>query len=1189
MYLKKIEIYGFKSFANKVELEFKDGITAVVGPNGSGKSNIADAVRWVLGEQSVKSLRGSKMEDVIFSGTQKRKPLGYAEVSLVIDNQSGKLPIDYNEVRITRRVFRSGESEFYINKSSCRLKDIHQLFMDTGLGKEGYSIVGQGKIDEILNASLQDRRYIFEEAAGIVKYKTRKNEAEKKLDKTEQNLIRIVDIINELEQQEEPLLRQSQKAKEYLEVKDRLKELELSMFIHKMDYLKEKQYAFEKNKSDQLCQIKDEENKIKIEDKRHNELRNQSKQIDEQINDNQEHLYQIKTNIEKGLSEINVLENKIKNLVENKTRIAKEIIDLQEYLIKNEEKQSIIECEIQNTHSMIGKQANILKEAKNEYDELRRTSRDKEINIEQKTQEKFKLMNTLSDFKSNLNGVHIMSNNVENQIIQMNRQLNQLESNLNEKLAVLKELQNKKSTKDEEIISIKETKKAAEVELEQITIRLEKLQYKFQALIKQMQIKQSRIKILTDMEKEYDGYYKSVKNLMKEKKKNTSLNENIYGVVAELINVPPQYIHSIETALGSALQHIVVKNEFVAQQCIEILNEKQWGRATFLPLEVIKGVKIQKELDILKKHEGFVGVASDLIHYDAIFSPIIHQLLGRVIVVQKMKDGIYLSRKLNHKFKIVTLEGEVFNPGGSIVGGSKYKANTGILSRGNEIKMAQKELEKLDHIHNSLNQDIQDMEKRKKEINGHIDEQGEFIKDIEIKIISIENRYDQISAEQETIQNEIKNILAQIKIFKTENNELKIKEKQMEKSILEINHKIEEINNEINTSQDNNQGDKEKLDVLNNQITQLEISIAQLKQRKMDSDNQLLQTIEDIKKCRSEITQKDLESGHYREDIHQSHQKIKELKEEIDALTKLKLDRDLQIEHLISDRKNYDEKIEKIESRLKEYNKQSMVSANALHKIEIQLSKIEMEMENLQNRISEEYHLTYDLALGFKKETHNEPQVLKAIEDCKDQIKNLGNVNIDSIEEYKKVSKRLSFLRKQRTDLHEAKESLNGVIKDILISMEKQFIEQFDIIKVKFNEVFQKLFKGGYAKVYLVDPSNILTSGIEIEVQPPGKKLQSLSLLSGGERALTAIALLFAILKIKPTPFCILDEIEAALDDANVNRYASFLKDFSQETQFIAVTHRKGTMESADILYGVTMEEQGVSKLISVKLTDIAS
>ncbi len=1189
LYLKKIEIYGFKSFAEKIELEFKDGITAIVGPNGSGKSNIADAVRWVLGEQSVKSLRGSKMEDIIFAGTQKRKPLGYAEVSLVIDNTSGKLPIDFNEVRITRRVFRSGESEFYINKSSCRLKDIHQLFMDTGLGKEGYSIIGQGRIDDILSANSLDRRSIFEEAAGIVKYKSRKSEAEKKLEKTQQNLIRIVDITNELEKQIEPLRFQAKKAKDYLSLKEKLKGKELALFIHRMDLLQEKHSSVMRNKENINLEILEKEVEIKREDKNIFELKSNLKEIEDKIDSNQSQLYRIRSEVEKKQSEIKLYQERIDNLLENKGRVFQEITTSKEDANKLQEEMKRKEVDLNQLSKLIEIQTSEIEGEKAKYNEMRDMQKEKEKDIEEGRQQKFHFINHLSELKSSLNGISIMSNNIARQIDSLHSVNRGLEEDLKLNSSNKREVEIELEQNNTEIKKLEAECRTLNEKLSHINLQLENIKDSISKKNKELQIRYSRCKVLEEMELDYDGYYNSVKKLMGERKKDKFLYENIYGVVAELIKVPSEYTIAIEKALGSSLQNIVVKDEHVAEVCIRLLNKNKWGRATFLPLAVIRGSILTNERQVLNNSKGFLGIASDLIYYKEFYRDVVEYLLGRVAIVEDMKVGIDLSRKLKHRIKVVTKDGEVFNPGGSIVGGNSTSYSMGILSRQQELAKLSRESEECKQELTVLNKKLQSLERLKEDFLKKQAIAMDEINTKEKERIGLKKAYEQIMNEGKRIGAEMAKNKKDIEVFNLELIELKNKKDNIEIEIAEVKERISIIDVELQRSNDINQEDREKIEELTSIIRHLEVELAKNHQKYSDFESHLTQIRSNLVQITENMDKKEQSIKNYDRQISEYNSRINELSRSIQEARELlgKLENE-QSTHL-QKKEGIKEEIQIYEERLKDYNKQLVIVNNALHKTELQLNRIEIEMDHLQSKVFEDYQMTYNLALGYKQDIPSIQSINQEIKLLKEQIIGLGNVNIDSIQEFKNVSERYSFLKKQREDLEDAKTSLHRIINEMVKTMEVQFKEHFKNIQQEFNNVFMSLFEGGYGKVYLTEPENPLTSGVEIEVQPPGKKLQNLTLLSGGERALTAIALLFSILKVKPTPFCILDEIEAALDDPNVYRYANFLKDFSKDTQFIAVTHRKGTMEIADTLYGVTMEEQGVSKLVSVRLTELVS
>ncbi len=1189
MYLKRVEIYGFKSFADKTYLEFEEGITAIVGPNGSGKSNIADAIRWVLGEQSVKSLRGNKMEDVIFSGTQERKPLGYAEVSLVIDNSSNILPIDYNEVRITRRVFRSGDSEFYINKTSCRLKDIHKLLMDTGLGKEGYSLIGQGKIDEILSANSEDRRYIFEEAAEIVKYKSRKEEAEKKLISTEENLVRIIDITNELENQIEPLLVQSEKAEEFLKLKELLKEKELAIFVHKVDSLKDKLHSISVNKKNAESQIKDVESEIENIENKINNYKQELKNLEDQISYEQNFLYNIESQIERSQSEIKLHNERNQYIKDDINRVSLEINNHIIDINKFNEEISLKEQQIDKLTNEFKELSSILKSNKDIFTVMKLDLKKKEKAMDIKRQSKIDIINELAELKSHMNGLNIMNHNITTQVVKMTERLNELTLNNKDN----KKTKSQKIKLIDEIVAeheeLNSKKNILHLNNEEIIKKIESLQERYNETTSKIQIIQSKVKALTDMEREYEGYFYSVKKLMLEKKNNDVLKENIYGVIGELINVPSKYTLAIERALGSSIQHIVVKDEIIAKKCIRILTKNKWGRATFLPKEVIKGNKISKDLDIIKSHKGFIGLASDIITYDKTYKEIIQQLLGKVILVDKIEDGISLSRKLNHRYKIVSLNGVIFNPGGAMVGGSSTKGDTSVLNRKKEINILIKEIDVLKNNETKLKNDIKNLSRQKDGLSCEEEELIDKINNNQMEYFKLNNYLKQIKENILKTNKEIEKIQDEIKSFELESIELKKKEEDLREKINRTNDKLNLINSEININSSNTEEEKEKYVLLNEKITKLEIEIARIHQRKLELINQKKLINDSINENTEQIQSKKSKLENLSHQIEENNYKNSIKNKDIIKLSEKKKVSQDKIKLLIQNKNELNKKIEQEQYNLKEYNKQLLISNKALNKTIVQLNKVEMEMENIKNSIYEDYQITYNLALGYKKEIKNLNGTYTEIKDLKNRIRDLGAVNINAIEEYKRIKERHTFLSKQREDLEIAKNNLYEIIRNITSRMEKQFLEQFNIIGKEFNNVFKELFQGGYAKIYLSEPDNVLSSGIVIEVQPSGKKFQNLSLLSGGERALTAIALLFAILRVKPTPFCILDEIEASLDDPNALRYATFLKEFSKSTQFVTITHRKRTMEIADILYGITMEDQGVSKLISVKLTELAS
>lgn len=1186
MYLKKIEIQGFKSFADKTEIEFNGGITAVVGPNGSGKSNISDALRWVLGEQSAKTLRGSKMEDVIFSGTNSRKPTGYAEVTIVLDNKDGSLPIDYSEVSVTRRVFRSGESEYYINKNSCRLKDVRELFMDTGIGKDGYSIIGQGRIDEILSTKSEDRRAIFEEAAGIVKYKTRKEEAEKKLEKTKENLIRINDIINELENQVEPLKSQSEKAKEYIALSEKLKDLEVSLFIREFDRLKEEISHLDAQKELVVTQLKYNEERRDAFENKYNRVKNEIDKMDAKIEEIQNLKYTTENLIEKKEGDLKLSKERIFYLQKEAERYTNEIKLIQEQIkdtIIKEEKETNYKLELEKRIEILNNQLN---SKSKELEILNCNIKKIEEDIENLKGDLIQNLNQISDKKSKINSISIFSKSIIKRIEQIDNDINNVKLQMEENNRQI-------NITEEEIASYKKMIERLNIEKkENIEVKKkieeygEKYKNNADSIKAQIHGKMSNLKLLTEMRDEYEGYYKSVKNTLLACKKNKNLGRGVKGVVAELLNVDKKYERAIEVALGSSLQNIVTETQEDAKRIIEFLKKNKLGRVTFLPISSIRAKGLTTAEKKVIQCKGLIGVASELITYHSDYTNIFEYLLGRVLIVETLEDGIRLSKQSDHSFKIVSLDGEILNPGGSMTGGSFSTNTTNILGRDRQIKELEDEIRELNKKYTFYTNELEKCEKEKVEIENKLVELDKRVNETNVVLFKLENKYSQLKLDNdrnnsliEKYINEKRQLISENDNSSTDVNDLEKELEKLEEKSKLIQSRIEELNVEYEKQRNIRDG-------IVKHNTELQVEIAKIRQ-------ELLNIIESIKnysehrfRLEEDIKRKNREKEDNEIDVRNELSKIDLLTEEKKQLSEELLEYDIRLDEVKSERNNFMQTYYNDQEKLNEMNRKINDLQKSISSLEVKREKYNMQLENITARLWEDYEMTYQMAAKYKKEFENVTKVQNEIRDLKNKIKALGNINLDSIDEFERVRERLEFLKNQKEDLIDAKESLDVVIKDMNIRMKQQFKESFELIRVNFNEVFVKLFGGGKADIYLEDEDNILLSGIEIIAQPPGKKLQSLSLLSGGERALTAIALLFAILKTKPTPFCILDEIEAALDDANVYRYAEYLKEFSKETQFIVITHRKGTMECADSLYGITMEEEGISKLISVKLTE---
>lgn len=1181
MYLKRMELQGFKSFADRTVLDFKPGITAVIGPNGSGKSNISDAIRWVLGEQSMKSLRGAKSEDIIFAGTQNRKSLGYAECSIVFDNQDGKLPIEYAEVTVTRRIYRSGETGYFINKTPCRLKDILELFMDTGIGKDGYSIIGQGKIDEILSNKSEDRRHIFEEASGIVKYRARKQEAEKKLEQTKLNLLRINDILSEIEGKIEALKAQSEKAKKFLDLREELKNVEVGLFIYNIEEEKQKLENIENNLNILNEQLSKEENeKEKIQELRE-KLKKEIEDLNIKIEEIQNIGFESTNKIERLNSQINVAKERIEVNNENYERYLKEIQELEEktkQLLEEKEQKS---SKKQNLNENKNKFEYELNKKQKELEELTSKLSEKEIKIEEQKQ-KVEFNTDLRYEK--LNQINTQNANLEN--------LEKRDKSIKEELSnIISELDEQRVNKLEisktftEIESRRQKVKNAADEIYKKKDESDKKIEKYNSIIYQtenaIRLKQSRYQFLSETEKEKEGYYKSVKSLLLDCERNTELAKGVHGVLANLLTVSKEYETAIEMSLGQSLQNIVTDTEKTAQKLIEHLRKNNLGRASFLPISSIKGKKLEKINQ--KNITGVIGIASDLVKYNSIYDNIILNLLGRTVVVENMDVAIALAKQNNYGFKIITLKGDVINSSGSITGGSIATKTVNILGRKEEIKYLEKQIQQEQEQLQKIKQEKQDyitsieilleeasgLEKQIADTEIIYATEKQKILSLEENVLKLEERRDKLKEEQQ------KNI--------EERQNINFIKQTIEKEISNIEKENEQLNKTITEFVSLNTDNQKYINDLNFNITNLKISVSSFDESQ-NSINEIVQRIEqEMQNNNVSINNKKQLRQSILNENEELKQTIKDKQEEIKKTEEELGNSSVTLVQLKELRTSKNDEQNKTENNQKEQEKIIDNIKQQISKIELKKSKTELEIENIINKMWEEYELTPNNATEYTKPENIQLTTQKA-NYLRNEIKSLGSINIDSIEEYKQTKQRYDFICEQRLDLENSSTKLKKMIAEMTANMKEQFTSQFKLINKNFKETFMQLFGGGYAELTLTDETNVLECGIEIEVQPPGKKLQNMMLLSGGEKAFTAIALLFAILKINPAPFCILDEIEAALDDVNVYRFADYLKQFAKQTQFLIITHRKGTMEVADTVYGITMEENGISKLLSMKL-----
>lgn len=1185
MYLKRIEIQGFKSFADKTEIEFKDDITAIVGPNGSGKSNISDAIRWVLGEQSIKNLRGNKMEDVIFSGTDKRRALGYAEVSIVFDNSDKLIPLDYGEIMVTRRVFRSGESEYYINKNSCRLKDIRELFMDTGVGKDGYSIIGQGRIEEILSNRPEDRRNIFEEAAEIVKYKTRKQITEKKLDKTQANLIRIKDLMYEIKNQSEVLEEESKKAINFTSLYNKLRELEVNLYIkeiRKFNIQMEEINGDIENINNEIIGIEKEKENIELE---YNLIKNTIEDLDTRLEESRSNKYSIIQSLDNFRNSISLHLEKQNFYKRDLERLNQEKIDLEKNLEALHIRQENI---INEKISVKEKNDYFLEKYNNKCNEalkLNEITKSKEECLENVKLQQLETYNKSSDVKNKLNNMdsfnhsivkRIEEQKIENNNIKMNITTNhkELENIIDEKNG-LETIIDKLSGEHSNLLGEK-----AEIssKQEQLLKVIKDIEIKLQGLI-------SNQNLYTNMEEGYEGYFKSVKNLLKAINNSKDMSNGFHGIVADLIKVEKKYERAIDISLGSNIQNLIMNTDEDAKKLIDYLKVKKLGRVTFLPLNTIKGNVISLKQEDIEKY-NILGLGYELIKYDQVYENIFKYLLGRTIIIKDIDSAIAYANKYGHINRIVTLEGDVLNPGGSMTGGSYGNNNISIISRKNKIKELSLEIiQSESNINNLKNQNlsfIDDIEKLNNKIKSNRLEKQES----EMRLIGLNSSLKSYNTEISRLETELQKNIDQIQSLEKEKGGLNNNKEELSAQLLElekqtevINYNLEDLTQDLNTH-------KKLKEKINNEVMEFKIKINQMENILKSLVEKEQTGIQDLDLTTSLIEEKDnniilneKELDNINVENHNIIEKIEKLESEEKIAT-------IEFNNITEEKESFMKKFYGEQDRFKEITNKLSIMEKQKNKQEVKLAKLELVVENNNNKLLEDYELTFEDAQTMERDISNIQKANEEAKLLKSRIKELGSVNIGSIEDYNKIKERLEFITTQQEDLIFSRENLKEIIIDIEKKMKVQFMKSFNEINENFNEIFAVLFDGGTAKLVLEDDEDVLETGIEIVVQPPGKKLQTLSLLSGGEKSLTAVALLFAILKTKPAPFCILDEIDAALDEANISRYTNYLKHFNEDTQFILITHRKTTMEMANVLYGVTMAEEGISKLISVKLKD---
>lgn len=1179
MYLKNIEIQGFKSFARKIVFDFHEGITGIVGPNGSGKSNVADAVRWVFGEQKVKQLRGGTMQDVIFSGTETRKPLSYASVSITLDNSDHQLAVDYEEVTVTRKLFRSGESEYAINGSNCRLKDINELFYDTGIGKEGYSIIGQGQIDKILSGKPEDRRELFDEAAGIVKFKKRKNLSVKKLEDERQNLLRVNDILSEIEKRVGPLEKQANTAKEYLNKKQDLKVYDINMFLLEAERIKIQMKELEDN----IDIIK---NDYKMTEENYSSMKDEYEAAEDEIDSIDGKIEKLKqqlneTNLLKQQLEgkIAVLNEKINTVKINDEHIENRVTIIQEEITTRESEKEETSFELENTTTQLEEESKKATVAKSKLSSLQEEILTLSTYSESLKQAIIDLLNERASTKAKIQRFDTMLEQGELRKEQISQKLVEIQS---EKLSHQKLLEHHKlelSSVSTKISLLKDQITNDEDCIHEFQQKLDENSKQLQTSQTMFHREQSRLESLKNMTERYDGYGNSIRKVMERKKQVPGL----LGVVADIIKAEKKYEIAVETALGGSIQNIVTDSEFTAKQMVKYLKDNKLGRATFLPLTSIKGGKNIRYPEVLKEN-GVHGIASDLVSVDTNYKNLSENLLGRTIVVETIDIGITLGRKYQHSLRIVTLEGELLNPGGSITGGA-FKNTSNLLGRRREIEDLEIQVLSLKSTLDQLVHTIEDTKNSRTKTYQHLD--------------SIKSELQEVNVQENTFKMKISQLESKIGEVDTQHKEIMIECDELEHQTFNIKDNVQEIQSELETSESQEKSNaiiiketQEKIEALKlletEAITQNEVinlSLARAKQSYDFINSNYNRLEQELAKLTLELEELNSNKGNASTEINEKIQEIKNIQETIETSQELFVEINDEIKLQTEQKEALTQKHRFLLNKRELISKQLADLDKELFRLSNRMESYEEMAEKNINYMWEEYEITYNYALELRNPNMTDlEQMKRTIKELKADIKALGTINVNSIEEYKEVSERYTFLKTQHDDLIEAEGTLLAIIQELDIAMREQFKEQFTLISIEYDRVFKQLFGGGKGTLELMDSEDILDAGVKIIAQPPGKKLQNMMQLSGGEKALTAISLLFAIQNLKPSPFCLLDEIEAALDDSNVVRFAQYLHKLTKHTQFIVITHRRGTMTAADRLYGITMQEKGVSTLVSVDL-----
>ncbi len=1180
MYLKSIEVNGFKSFANKIVFKFNHGITCIVGPNGSGKSNVADAVRWVLGEQSAKSLRGSKMEDVIFSGTQLRKPQGSAYVAITLDNSDHSLPIDYNEVTVARRVYRSGESEYLINGTVSRLKDVYSLFFDTGIGKEGYSIIGQGQIEKILNGKPEERRELFDEAAGIVKFKKNKAAAEKSLEAERDNLSRVNDILKELEKQVGPLKEQSETARKYLAFKNELKKLDVNAFLLETEKLKT---ALEEDQN-RLTIVNDDidESKQAYEQTKeeYDQIETAIEQLNSIIESSKNEIHENRLAKERAEGEINVINQQIITLKMNDQNIHDQIDRINSQIESGEEELADYTSQKDELDDSISEVEQALKTAQKESSDMTSYIEACQQEIESCKADIIEYMHESGNLQAKVGRYDAMLENINFRKTQLNQRLLQFKSDDAGDKKEYESLSSQLAELEAGVKVILAGLDSATDQLAQNQNRNKTNRELIHNTNEKLSATESKMEALRNITERYDGYGNSIRRVMEQKQ----WNPGIIGVVADIITVNQKYEVAVETALGGSIQNIVTEDDATAKRMISYLKTNRLGRATFLPLNTITDRGSVKN-DVLRE-KGVIGVASDLVEVDSKFNTLVKNLLGRIIVVDNIDNALAVARKNNQSLRLVTIEGELINPGGSMTGGA-FRNSSNLLGRKRELDELKEQIDNLKSTASKAAALDAQLKTSRDQLRQDIDKYNSELQQAYLKKNTLTMSIDQVKeklAESErvfvSIEKEVAELNNQITEINNNKDSLADNNKKHEAMRLEAEARVEELEGQ-------GQENKDKLTAANARVSELMIKFNSVKQKEDFIVENIRRINMDIEKYKEELEGFTSRVESSFSEITELEDRIAAIKTDIASRTGSIADNEDKVNEFSVKREELQQSHKEFFARREELSEKIAGLEKDSYKLTSIIEKNTEKADELSNYMWEEYELTYSSAQELKDDNLPElPALKKEIVAVKAKIKSLGDVNVNAIDDYKEVSERYEFLKGQHDDIVSAETNLVNIIAELEKSMQEQFAEKFKEIQVMFDKVFKELFGGGRGALELVDTEDLLETGIRIIAQPPGKKLQNMMQLSGGEKSLTAIALLFAIQSLKPSPFCLLDEIEAALDDSNVRRFAQYLNRLTKDTQFIVISHRKGTMEAADILYGITMQEKGVSTLVSVNLIE---